>query len=51
MTQSKTPRVGIFPVWALDGEDTTQTFERYLPLPDAEGMKGRALFGIPLNII
>jgi hypothetical protein len=49
MTKSKTPRTGIFPVWALDGEDTTKTFDRYLPLPDPTGMKKRSLFGIPLK--
>lgn len=49
MTASQTPRTGIFPVWALDGEDSTNTFERYLPLPDADGMKNRSLFGIPLK--
>ena len=49
MTASKTPRTGIFPVWALDGEDTTNTFERYKPLPTVEDMKQRSLFGIPLT--
>jgi hypothetical protein len=49
MTASKTPRTGIFPVWALDGEDTTQTFERYVPLPTPDEMKQRSLFGIPLK--
>lgn len=49
MTASKTPRVGVAPVFALDGEDSTGQFERYLPLPDAEGMKQRSLFGIPLR--
>ena len=49
MTASKTPRVGVAPAFALDGEDTTNTFNRYLPLPDAAGMKKRSLFGIPLK--
>jgi len=49
MTASNTKPVGTFPVWALDGKDTTNTFERYLPLPDATGMRKRSLFGIPLK--
>lgn len=49
MSASQTPRTGIFPVWALDGEDTTGKFERYLPLPTAADMKQRSLFGIPLK--
>jgi hypothetical protein len=49
MTASKTPRTGIFPVWALDGEDSSNTFERYLPLPTPTDMKKRSLFGIPLK--
>ena len=49
MTASNTRRRGIFPVWALDGEDTSSTFERYAPLPTPQEMKKRSLFGIPLK--
>jgi hypothetical protein len=49
MPISKTPRNGIYPVWAKDGEDVCNTFNRYKPLPDADGLKKRALFGIPLK--
>lgn len=49
MTASNTPRTGIFPVWALDGEDSTNKFERYLPLPTPDDLKKRSLFGIPLK--
>lgn len=49
MPRSKTPRQGIFPVWAKDGEDICNTFERYGSLPTADDLKQRALFGIPLK--
>ena len=49
MTASNTRRRGIFPVWALDGEETSSTFERYAPLPTPQEMKKRSLFGIPLK--
>lgn len=49
MPISNTPRKGIFPVWAKDGEDSTATFERYKHLPSATELKSRALFGIPLK--
>ncbi|CAB4125093.1 hypothetical protein UFOVP53_59 [uncultured Caudovirales phage] len=49
MTKSKTPRTGIFPAWAQEGEDTTHTFERYATLPTPDDMKNRSLFGIPLK--
>ena len=48
MPISKTPRQGIYPVWAKDGEDVTGKFERYKPLPTPANLKSRALFGIPL---
>ena len=49
MPLSKTPRTGIYPVWAKDGEDTSGTFDRYMPLPTPLKLKTRALFGIPLT--
>lgn len=49
MPISKTPRQGIYPVWAKDGEDVTGKFERYKPLPTPSALKSRALFGIPLT--
>ncbi len=49
MPLSNTPRQGIFPSWAKDGEDITNTFERYASLPTAAQLKTRALFGIPLK--
>ncbi|MBR9691273.1 hypothetical protein GOV06_00645 [Candidatus Woesearchaeota archaeon] len=49
MPLNKTPRQGIFPSWAKDGEDITGTFERYSHLPSADELKARALFGIPLK--
>lgn len=49
MPISRTPRTGIYPVWAKDGEDSTGKFQRYMPLPTAQDLKARALFGIPLK--
>lgn len=51
MPISKAPQVpqGNFPVWAPDGNDSTGQFQRYMPLPTAEKLKQRALFGIPLR--
>jgi hypothetical protein len=49
MPLSKTPRKGIYPTWAKDGEDICGSFERYKHLPTAAEMKTRALFGIPLT--
>jgi hypothetical protein len=46
---SRTSRTGLYPVWAKDGEDSTRTFERYMPLPTPTNLKDRALFGIPLT--
>jgi hypothetical protein len=46
---SRTPRVGLYPLWAKDGQDTSGTFERYMPLPTPENLRKRALFGIPLT--
>ncbi|MCK5605845.1 hypothetical protein KAR91_28370 [Candidatus Pacearchaeota archaeon] len=49
MPLSKTSRQGIYPAWAKDGEDVTNTFERYSHLPTATELRSRALFGIPLK--
>jgi hypothetical protein len=49
MPLSKTPKQGIFPVWAKDGEDICGAFERYKSLPTFATLKARALFGIPLK--
>lgn len=49
MPLSKTPRQGIFPVWSKNGEDVSQSFERYSHIPTADELKVRALFGIPLK--
>lgn len=49
MPISKTPRNGIYPLWAKDGEDISGSFERYMPLPTPQTMKDGALFGIPLT--
>jgi hypothetical protein len=49
MPISNTAKQGQFPVWAPDGEDSTGTFSRFMPLPTAEKLKMRALFGIPLK--
>lgn len=49
MPISNTPKQGQFPVWAPNGEDSTGTFQRFMPLPTAEKLKARALFGIPLR--
>jgi len=49
MPLSKSPRQGIFPVWSKDGEDVTNTFNRYSHLPTPDELKTRALFGIPLK--
>lgn len=49
MPKSKTDPQGIFPIWAKDGEDITNKFSRYNPLPSAADLKKRALFGIPLK--
>jgi hypothetical protein len=46
---SRTSRTGLYPVWAKDGEDSTRTFERYMPLPTPTNLKDRALFGVPLT--
>jgi hypothetical protein len=49
MPISKTPRQGIYPAWAKDGEDVCGAFERYGHLPTPDELKARALFGIPLT--
>lgn len=49
MPISETPRTGIYPVWAKDGEDICGKFDRYKSLPTPTDMKSRALFGIPLT--
>jgi hypothetical protein len=49
MPISKTPRNGIYPVWARDGEDICGQFERYKPLPTPTDLRSRALFGLPLK--
>lgn len=49
MPISKTPRTGLYPVWAKEGEDSTGKFSRYMPIPTPTIMKSRALFGIPLK--
>jgi hypothetical protein len=49
MPISRTPRTGLYPVWAKDGEDSTGRFSRYMPIPTPLVMKSRALFGIPLK--
>lgn len=49
MPISRTPRTGLYPVWAKDGEDSTGRFSRYKPIPTPLVMKSRALFGIPLK--
>jgi hypothetical protein len=49
MPISKTPRTGMYPVWAKEGEDSTGKFSRYMPIPTPTIMKSRALFGIPLK--
>jgi len=49
MSISRTPRKGIYPVSAPDGEDISGKFERYKPLPTAPDLRSRALFGIPLK--
>jgi hypothetical protein len=49
MPISKTPRNGIYPVWAKDGEDICGQFERYKSLPGATDLRSRALFGLPLK--
>lgn len=49
MPISNTPRQGIYPVWAKDGEDVCGKFDRYKALPTADNLKARALFGIPLT--
>lgn len=49
MPKSKTDPQGIFPVWAQDGEDICNEFERYGSIPSAEDLKSGALFGIPLK--
>lgn len=49
MPTSKTPRQGIYPLWAKDGEDTSGHFERYMPLPSPTDLRNRSLFGIPLT--
>ncbi len=49
MPKSRTDRQGLFPVWAKDGEDVCEKFERYGAIPTPEDLKKRALFGIPLK--
>jgi len=49
MPKSKTDRQGLFPVWAKDGEDICNKFERFGGIPTAQEMRKRALFGIPLK--
>lgn len=49
MPKSKTDKQGIFPIWAKDGEDVCEKFDRYGTLPTPTEMKKRALFGIPLK--
>lgn len=49
MPISRTQRVGIYPLWAKDGQDVSGSFERYMPLPSATDLRKRALFGIPLT--
>ncbi len=49
MPISRTSRTGLYPVWAKDGQDSTGTFDRFMPLPTPTVMKSRALFGIPLQ--
>ena len=49
MPISRTPRTGLYPVWAKNGEDVSGSFERYMPLPSPTDLKNRALFGIPLT--
>ncbi len=49
MPISETPRQGIYPVWARDGEDSTGSFDRFKPLPTPTDLKAHALFGIPLK--
>jgi hypothetical protein len=49
MPLSRTPRQGLYPIWAKDGEDTSGSFERYMPLPNPTDLRNRALFGIPLT--
>jgi hypothetical protein len=43
---SKTPTVAPFPAFSVDQDGGV---DRYLPLPTAESLKRRALFGIPLR--
>jgi len=49
MPISNTPRQGIYPLWAKDGQDTSGNFERYMALPTPADLRNRALFGIPLT--
>lgn len=49
MPLSETPRQGIFPIWAKDGQDSTSKFERFKSMPTFTDLKSRALFGIPLT--
>ena len=49
MPISRTPRQGLYPLWAKDGADTSGNFERYSPLPTPTDLRNRALFGIPLT--
>jgi hypothetical protein len=49
MPISKTPRNGIYPLWAKDGEDTSGSFDRYMTLPTPDSMRNGPLFGIPLT--
>jgi len=49
MPISRTPRQGIYPLWAKDGQDTSGSFERYMALPTPTDLRNRALFGIPLT--
>lgn len=49
MPKSRTERQGLFPIWAKDGEDICESFERYGSIPTPDELKKRALFGIPLK--
>jgi hypothetical protein len=47
MPISKTPPIEMFPVWSV--EEQQPKVSRFMPLPDAAGMRKRMLFGIPLK--
>ena len=46
MGQSSTPTRVTFPYWACEAKDKPGRFK---PMIDAEGMRKRSLFGIPLK--